>query len=132
VLHNFIGVKGDGAYPASSLIFDNLGNLYGTTSVDGINGGGCGGLGCGTAFELTPSGDGKWKERVLHAFTGGVDGGLPSAGFILDSAGNLYSTTSSGGHRCPRHRVRDQAIALHLAFWCPDRREGTYQQTLTP
>jgi hypothetical protein len=96
-LHNFIGVKGDGAYPASSLIFDNLGNLYGTTSVDGINGGGGGGLGCGTAFELTPSGDGKWKERVLHAFTGGVDGGLPSAGFILDSAGNLYSTTSSGG-----------------------------------
>jgi hypothetical protein len=63
----------------------------------GINGGGCGGLGCGTAFELTPSGDGKWKERVLPGFTGGVDGGLPSAGFILDSAGNLYSTTSSGG-----------------------------------
>jgi hypothetical protein len=96
VLHNVIGVKGDGAYAASSLIFDNLGNRYGTTSVDGINGGG-GGLGCGTAFELTPSGDGKWKERVLPAFTGGVDGGLPCAGFILDSAGNLYSTTSSGG-----------------------------------
>ena len=50
MLHNFIGVKGDGAYPASSLIFDNLGNLYATTSVGGINGGGCGGLGCGTAF----------------------------------------------------------------------------------
>jgi hypothetical protein len=31
VLHNFIGVNGDGAYPASNLIFDNLGNLYGTT-----------------------------------------------------------------------------------------------------
>jgi hypothetical protein len=48
-------------------------------------------------FELTPSGDGKWKERVLPTFTGDVDGGLPSAGFILDRAGNLYSTTSSGG-----------------------------------
>jgi hypothetical protein len=51
--------------------------------------------GCSDTREI--SGDGKWKERVLHRFTGGVDGGLPSAGFILDSARNLYSTTSSGG-----------------------------------
>jgi uncharacterized repeat protein (TIGR03803 family) len=38
----------------------------------------------------------KWKERVLHRFTGGLDGGQPYAGFILDS-GNLYTTTSAGG-----------------------------------
>jgi uncharacterized repeat protein (TIGR03803 family) len=97
VLYNFVGVDGDGALPASDLIFDNLGNLYGTTTVGGINGGGCGGLGCGIAFELTPLSNGQWKERVLHRFTGGVDGGQPDAGFTLDSAGNLYSTTSSGG-----------------------------------
>jgi uncharacterized repeat protein (TIGR03803 family) len=97
VLHNFIGVNGDGAYPGSSLIFDSLGNMYGTTTVGGIDGGGCGGLGCGTAFELMPSSNGEWRERVLHRFTGGLDGGQPYAGFILDAAGNLYSTASSGG-----------------------------------
>jgi uncharacterized repeat protein (TIGR03803 family) len=98
VLYSFIGVNGDGAYPASTLIFDTLGNLYGTTASGGTNGGGCGrGLGCGTAFELIASSDGKWKERVLHRFTGGLDGGQPYAGFILDPAGNLYATASSGG-----------------------------------
>jgi hypothetical protein len=49
----------------------------------------------GTTCEI--SGDGKWTERVLRRFTGGVDSRLLSAGFILDSAGNLYSTTSRGG-----------------------------------
>jgi hypothetical protein len=49
----------------------------------------------GTTCEISE--DGKWTERVLHSFTGGVDGGLLSAGFILDSAGNLYCTNSSGG-----------------------------------
>lgn len=97
VLHNFIGVNGDGAFPASNLIFDSSGNLYGTTVVGGINGGGCGGLGCGIAFELMPSSGGHWKERVLRRFTGGLDGGQPYAGFVLHSAGNLYATTSRGG-----------------------------------
>jgi len=97
VLHNFVGVNGDGGSPSSNLVFDNLGNLYGTTTVGGIDGGECGGLGCGIAFQLTPAQAGEWKERVLHRFTGGLDGGQPYAGFILDPAGNLYSTTSSGG-----------------------------------
>ncbi len=34
---------------------------------------------------------------VLHAFTGGQDGGEPSAGLTLDKAGNLYGTTDAGG-----------------------------------
>ena len=36
-------------------------------------------------------------ETVLHNFTGGADGGNPSAGLVFDSAGNLYGTTKSGG-----------------------------------
>jgi uncharacterized repeat protein (TIGR03803 family) len=97
VLHNFVGVNGDGGYPASNLTFDHVGNLYGTTTSGGIDGGGCGGLGCGIAFELTPTSDGEWREHVLHRFTGGFDGGQPYSGFIFDSAGNLYATTSAGG-----------------------------------
>jgi uncharacterized repeat protein (TIGR03803 family) len=36
-------------------------------------------------------------ETVLCSFTDGTDGGLPRAGVIWDSAGNLYGTTSAGG-----------------------------------
>jgi uncharacterized repeat protein (TIGR03803 family) len=35
---------------------------------------------------------------VLHAFTGGLDGGGPYTGAV-DAAGNFYGTTSSGGTR---------------------------------
>jgi uncharacterized repeat protein (TIGR03803 family) len=34
---------------------------------------------------------------LLYSFTGGTDGGNPSDGLVLDSAGNLYGTTGYGG-----------------------------------
>jgi hypothetical protein len=92
VLYSFAGGK-DGGLPGP-LIFDQAGNLYGTA--DQGNGQGCGGFGCGLVFKLTPTANGKWKESVLHAFTGGSDGGNPS-GLIFDAAGNLYGTTVDGG-----------------------------------
>jgi uncharacterized repeat protein (TIGR03803 family) len=36
-------------------------------------------------------------DTVLYMFQGGSDGGLPSAGLIADSAGNLYGTAMAGG-----------------------------------
>lgn len=96
VIHHFVGVNGDGAYPQASLVFDTAGNLYGTTTIGGTNGGGCGyGIGCGTVFELMPKHN-AWEEKILHRFTGGGDGGEPYAGVMLDPQGNLYGTTSSG------------------------------------
>ena len=35
--------------------------------------------------------------QVLHSFSGGGDGGSPSAGLTMDRAGNLYGTTQFGG-----------------------------------
>jgi uncharacterized repeat protein (TIGR03803 family) len=35
---------------------------------------------------------------VLHKFKGGADGATPLAGLVRDNAGNLYGTTSAGGH----------------------------------
>jgi uncharacterized repeat protein (TIGR03803 family) len=93
VLHSFQDVS-DGAQPYGSLIQDEAGNLYGTTSGGG-NGAGCpeSSNSCGIVFEVAADG----TETVLHAFAGGCDGGGPLAGLLADKAGNLYGTTSGGG-----------------------------------
>jgi len=96
VLYSFTGGK-DGSQPFAALIFDQAGNLYGTTGGGGNSK--CQGLfsGCGVVFKLAPNGDGSWTESVLHRFTGGKDGVMPQAGLIFDQTGNLYSTTRGGG-----------------------------------
>jgi uncharacterized repeat protein (TIGR03803 family) len=95
VLYSFTG-GADGAYPNSDVIFDSVGNLYGTAYEGGVNG--CGyGDGCGIVFELSPVGT-SWTETVLLSFTGSQgDGGFPQNGVIMDPAGNLYGTTCSCG-----------------------------------
>jgi uncharacterized repeat protein (TIGR03803 family) len=35
--------------------------------------------------------------NILHSFSGGGDGGTPSAGLMMDKAGNLYGTAQFGG-----------------------------------
>lgn len=92
VLFNF-GNDAGGGYPYSRPIFDAAGNLYATT----LNGGNTGN---GVVFELSPpaGGNGTWTETVLHSFDAANDGVEPRMGVIMDSAGNLYGTTESGGN----------------------------------
>jgi uncharacterized repeat protein (TIGR03803 family) len=89
VLHSF-GHGEDGVFPASGLIFDATGNLYGTTYRGGIHN-------AGTVFELKPNGSGGWTDLLLHSFATNPDGQEPWAGVIFDAAGNLYGTTLAGG-----------------------------------
>jgi uncharacterized repeat protein (TIGR03803 family) len=42
---------------------------------------------------------------VLHAFSGGGDGGLPQAGLTMDRADNLYGTTMAGGYTGTRCNI---------------------------
>jgi uncharacterized repeat protein (TIGR03803 family) len=95
VLYNFTGKNGSS--PRAGMIFDQAGNLYGTTVWGGNRNGQCGGTGCGVVFKLTPKPDGNWIEGALHWFTGGKDGAYPDAGLIFDHAGNLYGMTVGGG-----------------------------------
>jgi len=91
VLHSFGGP--DGGQVDAGLIFDAVGNVYGTTSDGGSTV--CPG-GCGVVFKLAPNRGGTWTESVLHSFIG-TDGEGPAAGLIFDAAGNLYGTTNLGG-----------------------------------
>jgi uncharacterized repeat protein (TIGR03803 family) len=92
VLHSFGQVNANGVNtyaPYGGVIFDQAGNLYGTTYYGGGNGG-------GIVYQLAPSAGG-WKELPLHNL-GGNAGSNPLAGVVIDAAGNLYGTTANGGN----------------------------------
>jgi uncharacterized repeat protein (TIGR03803 family) len=84
-IHSFEGGK-DGAEPRSFLIQDKAGNLYGTTFAGG-------GYGDGTVYRITGT-----TETVIYRFGSHLhDGSGPEGGLVMDSAGNLYGTTTKGG-----------------------------------
>jgi uncharacterized repeat protein (TIGR03803 family) len=85
VLYSFTGGN-DGGEPTGGVIFDQAGNIYGTTLYFPGN----------QVFQLTPSGNG-WTKHTLHEFAGGSDGENPWGGLIFDPSGNLYGTTWEGG-----------------------------------
>jgi len=84
ILHEFAAL--DGEYPATSLIFDFAGNLYGVAPQGGQ-------FSCGTIFELSPSA-GSWNFNAVYSFSNSGDGCHPS-GPLLDLNGNLYGTADS-------------------------------------
>jgi uncharacterized repeat protein (TIGR03803 family) len=88
VLYTFTG-QSDGWGPASPLVFDGAGNLYGTTPYGGQGSG-------GTVFELTPGASG-WTLTTLYSFQGLSDGAYPRAGVTFDRGGNIYGATTSFG-----------------------------------
>ena len=92
VLYQFTGTP-DGVGPTGSLVFDQAGNLYGTS--------GGGAYGAGAVFELTPS-HGGWTERVVYSFT---DSDAGPNSLVLGGDGNLYGLNGGGdfcwgGNRC--------------------------------
>jgi uncharacterized repeat protein (TIGR03803 family) len=88
ILYSF-GPSPDGAVPVAGVTLDAAGNLYGTASTAGA-------YGYGRVYELSNSGSG-WTETSLHDFTDVIDGGIPYAGLIADSLGNLYGAATEGG-----------------------------------
>lgn len=74
------------------LVFDDKGNLYGTTVGSGVDN-----L-YGSVFKLTPPAKGKTAWTITNIYTfKGPEGARPYARLILDAAGNLYGTTRDGG-----------------------------------
>jgi len=76
----------NGANPASTLVQGLDGSFYGTAQNGGTNGG------WGTIFRSTPGG--SLEALFSFANTNGAD---PVAGLTLDTDGNFYGTTYTGG-----------------------------------
>ena len=87
VIHTF-GNGNDGGNPDGKVVFDAASTLYGTTSAGGL-------YQYGSVFKMSRSG-GAWTYNVIFNFNAST-GETPMSGVVIDSAGNLYGTTSSGG-----------------------------------
>ncbi len=87
-LYKFGSNPGDGLNPIAGLIIDASNNLYGTTTLGGMNN-------TGTVFKISTSG----VQTVLYSFgvAAGGDGEVPYGSLAFDSSGNLYGTTLQGG-----------------------------------
>ncbi|HEX8814685.1 MAG TPA: choice-of-anchor tandem repeat GloVer-containing protein [Terriglobales bacterium] len=88
ILHNFTGgADGDGG---QAMALDPVGNIYGASIGGGSQNG-------GLVYELTRGPNGDWTFSALYNFTGKSDGAGPNSPLILNSLGNIYGTTQSGG-----------------------------------
>jgi uncharacterized repeat protein (TIGR03803 family) len=80
----------DGGAPRGGLVFDSMGNLYGTATGGGT-------VGNGTVFRLRPGAGGTWAFTAFYEFAVEPDGAYPAGGLIFDGSGSLYGTTQRGG-----------------------------------
>jgi uncharacterized repeat protein (TIGR03803 family) len=89
-LHDFDANR-DGQNPQAGVVFDQQGNLYGTT-IGAVNGN-------GIVYSLTPpeGGGAPWTESVPHKFEGQPDGAVPVGALTIFSSGRLFGTTEEGG-----------------------------------
>jgi uncharacterized repeat protein (TIGR03803 family) len=78
--------NGSNGQNPGDLTVDSAGNLYGTTSIGGNSSD-------GAVFEVKAN---SGMITLLASFTG-YNGGTPKAGVIVDSAGDIFGTTESGG-----------------------------------
>ncbi len=120
-LHSFAVGSQDGAGPSvpyAGLVRDGAGNLYGTSYAGGA-------ANAGAVFKLSPPSAGQtaWSARTLYSFgeAGTASGTHPMGSLIIDVAGVLYGTTSTGGA---------QGGGTVFALAPPARPDGAWTQTV--
>ena len=77
----------DGEWPDQAPVMDKAGNVYGTTHVQN------GGTFAGAIWRGSSTG----TFSVLHDLTASTDGSAPNGPLVLNTDGNLYGGTTSGG-----------------------------------
>ena len=90
-LHDFGTNSSDGQNPQAGVVFDQQGNLYGTT-IGAVNGN-------GIVYSLAPpaGGGAPWNEFLVHKFRGQPDGAVPVCALTISVSGDLFGTTEFGG-----------------------------------
>ena len=87
-LFDFGATFTDGSNPMAAVTLAGADEVFGTTIAGGD-------FGVGTVFKVRTDGSGY---AIVHSFAGGTaDGSLPYAAVTVDSSGNVYGTTTSGG-----------------------------------
>ncbi len=87
-LVSFTGTNG--SQPRAGLTIDATGDLFGTTASGGTPGN-------GTVFEVANTAQGYAITPTILVNFDITNGSLPSAGLLIDAAGNLFGTTQNGG-----------------------------------
>ena len=85
----------------------------------------------GTVFELTPVGGGNWSEHVLHSFSGGTDGAIPSADLLSTAKATCTAQPSLAAALDLASQLRGFRIAeWHLSLSPPSTQGGQWTETL--
>jgi len=131
-IYDFTGLS-DGWDPNAPMIAGSDGSLYGTTLYGGdLTCAGGFGYGCGTVYQLTPSG-GHWIESTLYQFRGGKDGFQNYSTLTLDNAGRLYGATDVGTPYGAIFRLTPGAPGklwrFSLLYQFKGQRDGSYPLT---
>jgi len=118
VLHKFCSEANcaDGIASSAPLVQASNGNFYRTTQGGGITTS-CRPYGCGTIFEISPSG----QFTTLYDFCPTAhcdDGTKPYAGLTQGNDGNLYGITSTGGQRSVMFRITPGGSYTALTHVC--------------
>ena len=91
IVYSFSGAS-DGASPASNLVMDSTGAIYGTTTGGGT-------FNCGTFFQLVPPTSAGWTENSLYQFPCANKGfeSVPLNIVQNTSTGAFYGVVENGG-----------------------------------
>ena len=132
MIHSFSGYPNDGMHPIRPVIFDKAGSMYGTAPGGGSQTG-CGDLGCGVVYELSPDGQGSWTETILYNFCQNfnglscLDGAYPTTGLTCRHAlGNFYGMTYGGGTGL--EKGEGGGVAFELSP--PNSKGGEWSETI--
>jgi len=75
-------------------------------------------------FEISSNGDGGWTPSVIHIFTGAPkDGNAPEGTPVLDKAGNVYGTTTTGG-------AKNYGAVYKLTLVTTGEKKGTWTEKI--
>ncbi|HEY3638429.1 MAG TPA: choice-of-anchor tandem repeat GloVer-containing protein, partial [Rhizomicrobium sp.] len=122
VLYAFTGAA-DGGNPASTLVQDSSGNLFGTTKAYGPDD-------YGTIFEIGSGG----SETTLYTFLDTNVGVGPVGNLVMDPSGNLFGVTFGGGKKpacCGVIYELQSNGTLNVLYEFKGRNDGNYPQNLT-